>query len=444
MPGFWTAALSTALLLVPASRAAAVQVTVEELATPPAAPLAALQQSLREARSTGTLRVYSAGRSREGRNIPLVVMSPTGRPSMAPVRVLIICGQHGDEPASVEAVSDIIRHCARGADPSELLSPSLRRSSGGLPGLRDVLWIIVPAANPDGLQKGSRSNSSGADINRDWRARTQPETQAVKRAFVRWAPHLVLDLHQWSPDDPPPADNGLEMAHPPLRSNGIEHALAGRVLPAVRATGRAVSLVSSRPGADPSLAHRYFASTGAASFLIETAARSTPGERRRMLRDLVLLLSDAAGRTGEAAWERALAGTPAGAAAASFRYPDEFRQWVASRDGSGRDGRQEPLADMRLWAAALALGLAVMRGGREPARAQVRPLSGGRVSPVRGRLLGPGARRFAVRELRHRGDPLLKNILRRGAGPAENMPYGLRGRPAFRAAAASPAGGGDR
>ncbi len=389
MRGSWIRRLSAAFLLVVASPAAAVQVRVEELAAPPSAPLRILQQSLRDARATGAVRVYSAGRSREGRNIPLVVMSPVASPSLPPVRVFIICGQHGDEPASVEAISGLIRHCASGEDPSALLTPALKGRAGGLRGLENVLWVIVPAANPDGLQTGRRSNSAGTDINRDWRARTQPETRAVKQAFDRWAPHLVLDLHQWSPDDPPPAENGLEMAAAKGRPDALERALAGETLPSIRETGRRVSLVSSRPGADPSLAHRYFASTGAASFLIETAARSTPDERRRMLTDLVLLLSDAAGRKGPAAWEQALAGTPAGEAAAAFRYPAEYREWAASRAGAEGGGEPGPLEHPALWAAlSLLLCLAVMRAQQDqPAGPARRPFAP-RASFLRGRVAG--------------------------------------------------------
>jgi hypothetical protein len=450
MPGFWIRALSAASALALTVPAVAVQVRVEELSAPPSAPLLKLQQSLREARASGSVRVYSAGRSLEGRNIPLVVMSPTDRPSLPPVRVLIICAQHGDEPASVEAISDIIRHCASGRDPSELLTPSVRKGSGGLTGLEDVLWIIVPAANPDGLQAGRRSNSAGADINRDWRARIQPETRAVKQAFARWAPHMVLDLHQWSPDDPPPADNGLEMAAAPGRTNSMERALAGRALPAVRATGRSVSLISSRPGADSTLAHRYFASTGAVSFLIETAARSAPDERRQMLKDLVLLLSDAAGRTPAPGWEEALKGTPAGAAAASFHYPAEYREWVASRDGGGPEGPEDPLSDPRLWAAvALGVCLAVMRTRQGEARPVRGRTAGGRVSPVRGRPWGFGvgssmARRFPRYEMARGCAPLLKKALRAAASPAENMPYGPRSRPASIRPVVSTAGTGNR
>ncbi|BCW99315.1 MAG: hypothetical protein KatS3mg024_2142 [Armatimonadota bacterium] len=418
MPGFWIRALSAASALALSLPAQAVQVRVEELSAPPSAPLLKLQQSLREARASGSVRVYSAGRSLEGRNIPLVVLSPTGRPSLPPVRVLIICAQHGDEPASVEAISDIIRHCASGRDPSELLTPSLRKGYGGLVGLEDVLWVIVPVANPDGLQEGRRSNSAGADINRDWRARIQPETRAVKQAFSRWAPHMVLDLHQWSPDDPPPADNGLEMAAAPGRTNRMERALAGGTLPAVRATGRSVSLISSRPGADPTLAHRYFASAGAVSFLIETAARSAPDERRRMLKDLVLLLSDAAGRTGAPALEQALQGTAAGAAAATFRYPAEYREWVASRSGGDPGVPQHPLSDPRLWAAAaMVLCLVVMRIRPNDSHPQTERTAGAHVSPVRRRPWGFAvsssmARRFPGYQRARVRASLLKNALR--------------------------------
>ena len=49
---------------------------------------------------------------------------------------------------------------------------------------------ILPVQNPDGRAAGTRANANGFDLNRDWFARTQPETgaklDAARRATRRW------------------------------------------------------------------------------------------------------------------------------------------------------------------------------------------------------------------------------------------------------------------
>jgi predicted deacylase len=45
---------------------------------------------------------------------------------------------------------------------------------------------VVPLVNPDGVDLGHwRHNTGGVDLNRDWEAFNQPETMAVRNAFMR-------------------------------------------------------------------------------------------------------------------------------------------------------------------------------------------------------------------------------------------------------------------
>ena len=42
--------------------------------------------------------------------------------------------------------------------------------------LEGAVVVILPIQNPDGREADSRRNANGFDMNRDWFARTQPET----------------------------------------------------------------------------------------------------------------------------------------------------------------------------------------------------------------------------------------------------------------------------
>lgn len=83
----------------------------------------------------------------------------------------------------------------------------------------DVILLIVPAVNPDGVDPVGQWYEStrgtpwlgseppflyhhyvGHDLNRDWYAFTQKETRAiVERVFQRWHPQIHHDLHQQLP-----------------------------------------------------------------------------------------------------------------------------------------------------------------------------------------------------------------------------------------------------
>lgn len=85
-------------------------------------------------------------------------------------------GMHGDEPAGPLALLEMVK-------------------SGLLP--HGVHWALCPAANPTGLALGTRENSDGVDLNRDYRRRSTAEV----RAHAAWlesrpAPDLFISLHE--------------------------------------------------------------------------------------------------------------------------------------------------------------------------------------------------------------------------------------------------------
>ena len=57
------------------------------------------------------------------------------------------------------------------------------------------LWVIQNL-NPDGLAAGSRGNARGVDLNRDFLAATQRETQIARKLMLRLRPDATIWFHQ--------------------------------------------------------------------------------------------------------------------------------------------------------------------------------------------------------------------------------------------------------
>jgi len=128
------------------------------------------------------------GRSVSGRRIEALTLPAPGP------RALIVGGIHGDEPEAQGAIDELAAHLA-----STRPNATIR---------------IVRDANPDGTAAGSRANSRGIDLNRNWPARnftpapdrgpaplSEPETRALHREIVRFGPDLVIVCHS-SPRGP--------------------------------------------------------------------------------------------------------------------------------------------------------------------------------------------------------------------------------------------------
>jgi hypothetical protein len=143
-----------------------------------------------------------------------------------PVVVALIHGVHGNEVSSGEAAMAEAYHLlAAQNDPTVEL---IRRES---------IVIIDPMQNPDGRARfifqnlmgqastpdpepiaaehdepwpGGRSNHYLFDLNRDWFAQTQPESQGRVKLLLEWAPQVVADLHEMGGEStyyfPPAAD----------------------------------------------------------------------------------------------------------------------------------------------------------------------------------------------------------------------------------------------
>jgi protein MpaA len=130
------------------------------------------------------------GRSVEGRAIVLHEQG-TGDSS-----VLVLGSMHGDEEAGGGVV--------------------VRLAEAMAGGMRDTLHrrlVFVPVVNPDGVQRGTRWNARGVDINRNFptanwengnrkgiarhgtEPASEPETRLVMALIERYRPCLIITLH---------------------------------------------------------------------------------------------------------------------------------------------------------------------------------------------------------------------------------------------------------
>jgi len=109
---------------------------------------------------------------------------PEASDSVPRVRVLVIGGQRGDEPSTLEAALLVTRELA----------------VGELVGLLDRLDVaIVPAVNPWGLLWWIPEEPSGVDPSTDHAALRSPASRGVHRFAARWEPHVVVELREIGP-----------------------------------------------------------------------------------------------------------------------------------------------------------------------------------------------------------------------------------------------------
>ncbi len=75
--------------------------------------------------------------------------------------------------------------------------------------LDNSLVVLLPTQNPDGREADTRRNHYGFDMNRDWFARTQPETDGKIELMRDYPPVMFIDDHEMGSEDfffPPNAD----------------------------------------------------------------------------------------------------------------------------------------------------------------------------------------------------------------------------------------------
>ncbi|TVP42187.1 MAG: hypothetical protein EA350_17050, partial [Gemmatimonadales bacterium] len=140
-------------------------------------------------RHASDMRLGSYGTSWEGRDLPFAIFSrpAVGTPAEAHAtgKPVIVLGAnvHGFNHVLREALLIMMREL--GAPGTELNAL-----------LDEVIVLVVPSKNPDGLEAGIRFNARGADLNRDYMTLDEPSMAAyVGEIMNRWEPHLVVDGH---------------------------------------------------------------------------------------------------------------------------------------------------------------------------------------------------------------------------------------------------------
>lgn len=141
-----------------------------------------------------------ARRTRRLRKRPVGPAAAERAARRLPAFVNAFANVHGNEPSGADALLQILYDLASRTDEA-----NERR-------LRRLVLVMLPSQNPDGRDENYRTNARGFDLNRDWFAKTQPETPEKVRLYSRYPPILGLDLHEQflnAPDSfffPPNAD----------------------------------------------------------------------------------------------------------------------------------------------------------------------------------------------------------------------------------------------
>nr|WP_218007943.1 M14 family zinc carboxypeptidase [Herbidospora sakaeratensis] len=134
-----------------------------------------------------------------------------------PAIVYVAGNVHGGEKSGADASLQTLYELASG------LSCDVKNRNDNL------LTIIVPTQNPDGRDASRRQNEYGFDLNRDWFARTQKETDAKLELLRKYPPQVFIDAHEMG---------GRQYFFPP-NADPIHHEIADQPVDWINRIGEA-------------------------------------------------------------------------------------------------------------------------------------------------------------------------------------------------------------
>jgi hypothetical protein len=153
------------------------------------------------ARDSPVISTAVAGTSVQGRPLRYAIASalPPRRLRAAMARLRAVrdgrARSAGDAPAVVWVAGTVHGNETSGGDADLRLLRDLAALCKD-PLLRRVVVVVLPDQNPDGRDIRARVNFNGFDLNRDWLALTQPESQARLRALLAMPPLVYVDQHE--------------------------------------------------------------------------------------------------------------------------------------------------------------------------------------------------------------------------------------------------------
>lgn len=92
---------------------------------------------------------------------------------------------HGNEPAGDQAILAFLGKM----DSNQTWAASL---------LENVDIVVLPRYNPDGVSYFQRRLATNFDPNRDHVKLARQQTRDIKRSFNKFAPHVAVDMHEYS------------------------------------------------------------------------------------------------------------------------------------------------------------------------------------------------------------------------------------------------------